>query len=241
MDMTLRAARRLRLADPPFAGRTGNGVRIAVVDSGLAPGHPHVGGPLGAGVSLVGDPSDTTDRVGHGTAVAAAIREKAPGAELVPVRVFGRDLATDASMLVRAIRWAADHDCALVNLSLGTPNRAHEATLLDAVRHANEAQCLVVAAFAVDGVPHFPGSLQDVLVVGVEAAPGFERDEIEFFPVQGGARMNCRASILPRPIPGVPPERNLRGVSFSVANVAGFLALRLERDAWPTLLEGLHP
>jgi hypothetical protein len=38
------------------------------------------------------------------------------------------------------------------------------------------------------------------------------------------------ASGFPRPIPGVPPERNLQGVSFAVANVTGFLARLLEAE-----------
>lgn len=234
-------ARRFTLGDPPFAGRTGRGVRIAVVDSGIAPNHPHVGGPVGVGISLVGDPADTADRVGHGTAVAAVIREKAPDAELVPVRVFDRELATDAATLARAICWAADHGCALVNLSLGTPNVAHAPALLDAVRHANALKCLVVAAHAVDGVEHLPGALDGVQVARVEAAPDFERDEIELYSPNGGIRVLCRASIYPRPIPGVPRERNLHGVSFSVANTTGFLALRLEGGSWATLFEGLYP
>ena len=33
-----------------------------------------------------------------------------------------------------------------------------------------------------------------------------------------------RASPYPRPIDGVPPERNLKGLSFAVANVTGLLA-----------------
>ena len=37
-----------------------------------------------------------------------------------------------------------------------------------------------------------------------------------------------RASPFPRPIPGVPRERNLAGVSFAVANVTGFLARAME-------------
>ncbi|MCU1294271.1 MAG: hypothetical protein JWP08_3121, partial [Bryobacterales bacterium] len=32
------------------------------------------------------------------------------------------------------------------------------------------------------------------------------------------------ASGFPRDIPGVPPERNLQGISFAVANVTGFRA-----------------
>jgi hypothetical protein len=36
------------------------------------------------------------------------------------------------------------------------------------------------------------------------------------------------ASPLPRPIPGVPPERNLQGASFAVANMTGFAAQALQ-------------
>ena len=36
------------------------------------------------------------------------------------------------------------------------------------------------------------------------------------------------AAGLPRPIPGVPPARNLHGASFAVANLTGFLARALE-------------
>ena len=59
-----------------------SGIRVAVVDSGITAGHEHVG-DVAAGVSLVAGSADTIDRLGHGTAVAAAIREKAPNAELV--------------------------------------------------------------------------------------------------------------------------------------------------------------
>lgn len=233
-------AHRYRLSDPIFAGRTGRGVRIAIVDSGIAPGHPHVGGRVGTGHAFVGARSDTADRIGHGTAVAAAIREKAPDAELVPVRVFDRDLATDAATLARAIRWAADAHCQIVNLSLGTPNVAHKTLLLDAVRHATDAKCLVVAAVAADGVPQFPGALAERWVLGVEAAPELERDACTFGLTEGDTTLRCRASIYPRPIPGVPPHRNLSGVSFAVANATGFLALWCEIDSWATFLEGFH-
>ena len=40
--------------------------------------------------------------------------------------------------------------------------------------------------------------------------------------------VRLRASGYPRPIPGVPPERNLKGLSFAVANASGFLALAIE-------------
>jgi hypothetical protein len=51
------------------------------------------------------------------------------------------------------------------------------------------------------------------------------RDRSEILLVQeAGGRIVAEASGYPRPIPGVSPERNLKGISFAVANVTGVLA-----------------
>jgi hypothetical protein len=46
--------------------------------------------------------------------------------------------------------------------------------------------------------------------------------------VDARGAMRVRASGYPRPIPGVPPERNFKGQSFAVANATGLLALSKE-------------
>lgn len=219
---------RYSLDDPPFAGRTGRGVTVAVIDSGIHATHPHVGGVAG-GVCLVpgADPDDHVDRSGHGTAVAAAIREKGPGADLLAVRVFDRQLSTTSDILARAIEWSADHDARIINLSLGTSNPAHTQRLTEAVQYAAARGALVVSAREADGVVWLPGSLPGVAGVLVDWSYG--RDEIEVIESSDGTR-TYRASGYPRPIPGVPKERNLSGISFAVANVSGFLARTLERD-----------
>ena len=87
------------------AGRTGRGVRIAVVDSGIHASHPHVGGIAGGVVITEHGPVEGSlvDRLGHGTAVAAAIREKAPDAALLAVKIFDQSLAaTTIAPLTRA-------------------------------------------------------------------------------------------------------------------------------------------
>lgn len=213
---------RLTLDSPPVRGRTGRGVRVAVVDSGIAAGHPHVGSVAG-GVCLTSDPesNDYGDRLGHGTAVSAAIREKAPDIDLLAVKVFDRALATNADVLARAIRWAADTDARLVNLSLGTPNEQHRELLAAALEYAAERGTLVVAAVEYDGRAVFPGSLPGAVPVRLD--PECPRDALI---VSDDAQFN--ASGYPRPIPGIPPERNLFGISFAVANTTGFLARLLE-------------
>lgn len=200
-------------------------MRIAVVDSGIAPNHPHVGA-VAEGFNFVNDDRDTADRIGHGTAVAAAIREKVPDAELVPARVFDRELATTAPMLARAIAWAAESGCHVINLSLGSANMSHRKVFEEAVFYAERAGACVVSAYESDGTLWLPGSLPGV--IGVLPDAEIHRDAIA---VDEEGRI--RASIYPRPIPGVPKERNLRGVSFAVANVSGFQARRYEAS-WRT-------
>ena len=209
-----------------LAGLTGRGVRIAVIDSGVNANHPHVGGVAG-GVAIGGNgivSSDYVDRLGHGTAVTAAIREKAPAAEIVVVKVFDRALATSITALVAAIDWAVEARVQLVNLSLGTSNAVHEAALRDAVARAASRRVTIVSAREEDGVRWLPGALPDVLAVQVNWS--VPRDAFRIATIDGGTVF--LASGFAREIPGVPPERNLHGVSLAVANMTGFAALAAE-------------
>lgn len=224
-------SRRFRLDDPPFAGLTGEGIRVAVVDSGIHPANPHIGKTSVSGVRIVPDgefDADFVDRIGHGTAVAAAIVEKAPGVDLVAVRVFDRTLATSADVLARGISWAANHGARLINLSLGTSNTARAAVLGAAVDEAVAAGAIVVSAYETDGVMWLPGSLPNT--VGVIPCSTCDRHDLSMTPSRAPGRLVFGASAYPRPIEGVPVERNLSGISFAVANVTGFLARLLSRD-----------
>jgi Subtilisin-like serine proteases len=225
---------RFTLDDPPFAGQSGRHVIVAVLDSGVHAEHPHVGGIID-GVSFAGEASDFVDRIGHGTAVAAAIREKAPSADLIAVKIFHQRLATNAEVLSRAIEWAADRGAHLVNLSLGTANAAHAERLSAAVDYATARGSLVISALEANGTPLFPGSLDGV--AGVVADWSCERDSLDVTPRVGGVS-RFSASAYPRPIPGVPKEKNLAGVSFAVANVAGFLARAIESGRADDIVRG---
>ena len=233
------STRRFALDDPPFARLTGNGVRVAVIDSGVHTANPHIGGARVSGVCITADGAsdDIIDRIGHGTAVAAAILEKAPGIELVAVRVFDRTLATSADSLARAIAWAAEHGARLINLSLGTANPARAARLREAVDGAVGAGAIVVSARESGSVQWLPGSLPNV--AGVTLDTSLDRNElVATFPDELRS-VALAASGYPRPVPGVPVERNLSGISFAVANATGFLARLLEHDATVRDVHGL--
>jgi subtilisin family serine protease len=208
---------------------TGRGVRVAVIDSGVHAGHPHVGFVAG-GVAIDEDGrvhDDYVDRLGHGTAVVAAIREKAPDAELYAVKVFDRALSTCLSTLVAAIDWSAGHGMHVVNLSLGTARGDHEPALTEAVRRAAARGVVLVAAAEDEGVRWLPGSLPGVVAVQLDAS--CPRDQYRV--TDGNGSTVFRASGFPREIPGVPPERNLNGISFAVANMTGFVARAREAAA----------
>lgn len=198
-------------------------VRVAVIDSGVHADHPHVGGVAG-GIGITADgraDPDYVDRLGHGTAVTAVIREKAPAAEIYCIKVFDRELAATGKALVAAIEMAIEHHADIINLSLGTENRSYEAALTSVVQEAAQAGAIVIAAGEQDGVRWLPGALPGVWQVMLDWT--VPRDECRV-QLRSGAAPVCYACGFPRPIPGVPPERNLKGLSFAVANVTGLVA-----------------
>jgi subtilisin family serine protease len=211
-----------------LAGKSGAGVKVAVIDTGVHAEHPHVGGISGGiGFDQEGRATDDLqDRLGHGTAVAAAIREKAPAVDLVAVKVFDRRLVTTGTALVAGIRWAIAQQVHLINLSLGTTNDAHREVLVAAVSEAEAAGALVVAAAPQPDATWLPGALPGIVAVDVDwMCP---RDECHV-SIDDDGKVTLRASGYPRPIPGVPVDQNVSGLSFAVANASGFVALVLEK------------
>ena len=206
--------------------RTGKGVMVAVIDSGVHAAHPHVGGVSGGfGIREDGTVADEyVDRLGHGTAVTAAIREKAPDAGILAIKVFWKSLTTNTAMLVRAIDEAAAEGAAVINLSLGTADMQHRAALEAAVARARGLGAVVVAAHDDGGVRWLPGCLDEV--IAVRADWSCARDSYSVAAVED--RTVIVTSPYPRDIPGVPRERNVNGVSFAVANASGFVARALE-------------
>jgi subtilisin family serine protease len=198
-------------------------VRIAVIDSGVHASHPHVNGVAG-GVSITPDGREEkgyVDRLGHGTAVTAAIREKAPNAEIYAVKVFHDSLATRIDSLVHALDWSARNGMHLINMSLGTDNPRHEAVLRAVVDRLLGQGIKLIAAHEDAGVRWLPGSIAGVFPVVLDW--DCPRDQYRTSLLPDG-RTLYHASGFPRPIPGVAPERNLKGISFAVANVTGLIA-----------------
>jgi hypothetical protein len=214
---------------------TGRGVRVAIVDTGVVAGHPHVGAVAegfgveagDGGVRLV---PDFRDRHGHGTACAGVIRWIAPDAEIVAVRVLDERLTASAEAMEAALSHLERLDVRIANLSLGAPREGVRRRLALATERLRERGVVVVAAVRPDGMPSWPSDQPGVIAVGTD--PSLR--EWEYRRGEAG-EPDFFASGYPRPIPGRPPAMNLAGPSFAAPRIAAFAARALE------LAPSLHP
>ncbi|MHB1021210.1 MAG: subtilisin-like serine protease QhpE [Acidobacteriaceae bacterium] len=200
-------------------------IRIAILDSGVHLNHPHIGGVTG-GVDFA-SPMDAAqastsfvDRLGHGTAVTALIHHLAPAAELFAVKIFDRRLATSLPIVLKALEWSLEQKVQIINLSMGTTNALHRSAFEDIVARAKDLGIVLISACEAHGEQTIPGSLPGVLgVIEDQECPG---DEYRVVRNKNGVAF--ATSPYPRPIPGVPQDRNLHGVSFSTARFSAFVA-----------------
>lgn len=106
---------------------TGNGITIAILDSGVDPTHPDLAGQLVPGWNVVDNNSNSTDLLGHGTAVAGAaaaalnnatgVASVAGGARIMPIRITDSSGYATGSGIAQALIWAADRGARVANVS----------------------------------------------------------------------------------------------------------------------------
>ncbi|WP_405795765.1 type VII secretion-associated serine protease mycosin [Streptomyces longwoodensis] len=182
-------------ADEMWRISTGEGVKVAVVDTGVDPSNPDLKGRVLPGKDFAdkqqGD--EHTDYDGHGTGMAGLIAGTgaydggkgayglAPGVSIVPVRMpnlHDDNPFSGPAYLAKAIRYAADSGARVINISSSTP--AHAPELDAAAKYAMARGSLIFAAVGNSGdegnVPEYPAATPGV--VGVAAVgKDFRRTE----------------------------------------------------------------
>ncbi|WP_299537747.1 type VII secretion-associated serine protease mycosin [uncultured Streptomyces sp.] len=125
----------------------GDGVTVAVLDTGVDATHPDLAGSVLTGKDLIGFGAGRGDSAWalHGTAMAGIIAGHgsgpargdgvlgvAPGVKILPVRVIlesadpsrAKARSSRGDALADGIRWAADHGADVINLSLGDDSKS---------------------------------------------------------------------------------------------------------------------
>ncbi|MBA2381816.1 MAG: S8 family serine peptidase [Chloroflexi bacterium] len=155
-----------------FGSADGDGVVVAIVDSGVEGGHPAVGGALreSVRVELQGEdaavvPDEPIDAVGHGTACAGIVHALAPKATLLSVRVLGSDNRGKGLAFATGLQWAIENGASIVNLSLSSRSESLYATLHDLVDRAYFANVLLICAANNVAVASYPSLFAAVVSV----------------------------------------------------------------------------
>lgn len=135
----------------------GEGVTVAVIDTGLDLDHPIFIDrltPKNTWRDYVDDDKTPQDLAGgasfgHGTGVAGIVAQLAPKADILPLRVLSSNGKGDVLSIVFAIDHAVTHGANIINLSLGTAEPSD--ALLNIIKYARDEGVYVVAAAGNNG------------------------------------------------------------------------------------------
>lgn len=149
-----------RTVEAHAAGWKGQGVSVAVLDSGVDLNNPWLTARLGDAAFLItglgdsGAVKDAQDVDGHGTAVFSLVRQMAPEATVHMGRVMYQNSASWSSVSAGII-WAIPR-AQIITISIG--GRSNSFTLIDALMKAEAAGVVVLVAAGNAGgdIPEYP-------------------------------------------------------------------------------------
>jgi subtilisin family serine protease len=206
---------------------------VAVVDSGVFSPHADLSAKLVPGWNFVLSSDDTTDVLGHGTAVAGTVAAETNNGigvagvnwstRIMPLVVVDTGDFAAYSDIAAAIQYAADHDVRIINVSIGGTNPS--TALQDAVDYAWDKGAVVFASAMNDSspTPTYPAGCTHVVAVSATDA----NDRLTSFSNYGSwiGLAAPGTNILTTTMGGGYAYWN--GTSFSAPIVAGVAALVL--------------
>lgn len=220
----------------------GNGITVAVLDSGLDFQHPAFPSQVLTSQNTwkdfvdndnvpqeVGIPGNTG--YGHGTAVSSIVLQMAPRVKLLPVRVLNSDGKGDLSDLVRGIYHVVDRGAQIINLSVGMPEKS--AALQAALSYAASKNVLVVSSagnsnlYGLNYPARYSGS--NPMVISVGSVQTTLQKSI-FSNYHETLTLSALGENIYVAYPGGLKSRGY-GTSFAAPQVAGTLALALGQNA----------
>ena len=151
----------------------GSGVKVAVLDSGIA-SHPDLEGSYVQAYNCSDCDSPEDKQCGHGTHVAGIIGARdnqlgvvgvAPECELIPIKVLGDNGSGSYSSIITGINKAMELNADIINMSLGSSSAPPEA-LHNVIKQAAARGIIIIAAAGNDaGSVNFPARYEEVIAV----------------------------------------------------------------------------
>jgi subtilisin family serine protease len=231
---------------PQYAGKTirlqeahrlarGQGVTIAVIDTGIDDAHPELRGAIAGKYDAVGNGPARPEP--HGTEIAGILAARAeltgvaPEAKLLSVRAFSGGTKSPARstslQLLKGIDWAYESGAKIMNMSFTGPQ---DPLLERMIKSAAQKGVIVVAAAGNEGPkapPVYPAAYAEVIAVTATD----EKDRL-YAKANRGDYVFIAAPGVDIVAPGLKGGYGISsGTSLAAAHVSGVVALLMERDA----------
>ena len=209
----------------------GDGVTVAVIDSGIDATHPEIVGAVVENYDTLSSPMMAHK---HGTAIAGLIvahgklMGSAPAARILAIRAFdgsGASAQGTTFNILKALDWAAAHGAQVVNMSFAGPP---DPALHRSIVAAHKRGIVLVAAAGNAGPqspPLYPAADPDVIAVTATDA------DDRLFPQSNRGRYIAIAAPGEQILVAIPDGgyEVSSGTSYSAAEISGIVALMLER------------
>ncbi len=222
-------------APAAWAVTQGDGVKVAVIDTGIDCTHPDLRANCAGGYNALDSGKPTMDDNEHGTHVAGTIAGVldgkgvvgvAPKARLYAVKVLDKDGAGGLTSIIKGLIWAGNNKMDVANMSLGAPMGT--IFMRAALKYAQMRGVAVFAAAGNDGGSvNYPGAYPEAIAVSA------------LTPNEGIAKFSSRGNQVAFIAPGVdvkssiPGGRydNFAGTSMATPHMTGLGALAVARGA----------
>lgn len=154
----------------------GDGVTVAVIDTGCDLDHPDIKNNLINGINILNKKHDPIDDNGHGTHVSGTIAAEnnglgmvgvAPKTKILPIKALDSEGNGNNQNIAKSIVYAADRSCDFITMSLGSP--VDSLDIKRAIKYATNKKCIIFCAAGNSG-PNtpimYPAKYPETIAIG---------------------------------------------------------------------------